>query len=165
MNLTMEILQDRTQYIRRRRNEADLPECARQTVKHPNKIMVWGGVSMHGTGRLHVVTGTMNSEQYLHVLDRRFLPQMMDWYPDGNAVLMHDGAPCHRSRAVNQYLAEVGLEVLPWPGNSPDMNPIEGLWKVLKDKVHGETVTNKRQLTERILQFWHHDAQLGDLAR
>jgi len=44
------------------------------------------------------------------------------------------------------------------------MNVIEGLWKVLKDKVHTVTVTTKRQLTERIIEVWHHDDELCDLA-
>src|ERR1700759_1075728 len=78
---------------------------------------------------------------------------------------MHDGAPCHRSAVVTQYLEESGSEVLPWPGKSPDMNPSEGLWKTLKDKVHSVTITNTRQLTERLIQVWHHDAELQNLGR
>jgi len=96
----VEILQDRAQFVRRKRKQEFLSDCVRQTVKHPDKIMVWGGVSVHGMSRLHVVTGMMNSEQYIQVLDKRFMPQLLDWFPDGNAVLMHDGAPCHRSAAV-----------------------------------------------------------------
>jgi len=127
--------------------------------------MVWGGVLVHGTGRLDVVSGMMNSEQYIQVLDKRFLPQLLEWFANGNAVLMHDGAPCHRSAAVTRYLNETGLEILPWPGNSPDMNVIEGLWKILKNKVHEVTVTRKRQLTERIIQVWHLDNEIRDLGR
>ena len=133
-------------------------------MKHPAKLMIWGCISIHGTGRLHVVEGMMNSEQYLQVLHKRFIPQLLDWYADGSGVLMHDGAPCHRSRLVNAYLDEAGLEVLPWPGNSPDLNPIEGIWKILKDKVNRTAATNRRELTERILQTWHHDRSIADLA-
>src|SRR5215469_7592836 len=145
---TVEILQDRAQYVRRRRGQEYLPDCLRHTVKHPTKVMVWGAISTHGTGRLHVVEGMMNAGKYIQVLDTRLQPQLSDWFPDGNAVLMHDGAPCHRAREVERYLEGCGLEVLPWPGNSPDMNPIERIWKLLKDRVNSVTVTNKRQLLE-----------------
>lgn len=162
---TLEILQNRSRFVRRRRGEEFLPDCVRQTVKHPDKIMIWSSISVHGTGRLYVVQGMMNAQQYQEVLHTRFVPQMMQWYPDGNAVLMHDGAPCHRSRQISQYLEQVGIEVLPWPGNSPDLNPIEGLWKMLKDKVCSSDITNRRELTERLVQIWHHDQQLQNLAR
>ena len=158
-------MQDRANFIRRRPNQALDPDCVRQTVKHPVKIMIWGAISVHGTSRLHIVEGMMNSQQYVEVLEKRFFPQLLDWFPDGNAVLMHDGAPCHRSAMVSRYLEGHGLEVLPWPGNSPDMNPIEGLWKDLKDKISREGVTNKRELTERLISVWHRDDSLRQLAR
>lgn len=162
---TLETLQNRSRYVRRRRGEEFLPDCVRQTVKHPDKIMIWSSISVHGTGRLYIVNGMMNAQQYQEVLQTRFVPQMLQWFPDGNAVLMHDGAPCHRSRQISQYLEQTGIEVLPWPGNSPDLNPIEGLWKMLKDKVCSSDITNRRQLTERLIQTWHHDQQLQNLAR
>jgi len=40
---------------------------------------------------------------------------------------MHDGAPCHKCGSVTEFMEEYGIETLPWPGNSPDMNPIENL--------------------------------------
>ena len=98
-------------------------------------------MSVHGTSRLHVVTEMMNSAQYLDVLERRYVPQLMEWYPDGNAMFMHDYERhvIGPGRLVPISLDETGQEVLPWPGNSPTMNPIEGLWKVLKDRVTSRT--------------------------
>ena len=106
----------------------------------------------------------MNTEKYLEVLKKRFCPQLLEWCPDRNAVLMHDGAPCHRSGPVSRYLEDTGIEVLPWPGNSPDMNYIQSLWKVLKDKVARDVVTTKRQLIESMIQVWNHDEDIHTLA-
>ena len=77
---------------------------------------------------------------------------------------MHDGASCRRSREVHRYLEESGLEVLPWPGNSCVMNPIEGLWKILKDRVNSSQVTTKQQLIERLIEAWHHNDTIHNLA-
>ena len=40
---------------------------------------------------------------------------------------MHDGETCHWSKVVLEYLRKSQVEVLDWPGNSPDLNPIENL--------------------------------------
>ena len=48
---------------------------------------------------------------------------------------MHDGAPCHRSKAMKQFLAENSLATLVWPTCSPDLNPIENLWTIIKNKI------------------------------
>ena len=42
------------------------------------------------------------------------------------------------------------------PGNSPDMNPMESLWDVLKDEIHEISITSKTQLIERLIRVWFH---------
>ena len=42
-------------------------------------------------------------------------------------IFMQDGAPCHGSKIVSEFLKEKKIKVLYWPGNSPDLNPIENL--------------------------------------
>ena len=94
------------------------------------------------------------------VLENHLLPQLNDWFPDGNCVFMQDGAPCHTANLIKDFFNSIGLEVLPWPGNSPDMNPIEGIWHNLKDKVNDVVSTNKCQLVERIIEVWHHNPDI-----
>jgi transposase len=42
----------------------------------------------------------------------------------------------------------------PWPGNSPDLNPIENLWSILKRRVKKQNPTNSDQLQALIMQEW-----------
>jgi transposase len=160
---TLEILGDSCRYVRRRPGEEFLDQCLVQRVKHPLKVMIWSVISTKGSGRLHVVDGIMNSEKYLELLQNRLVPQLFQWFPDGNCIYMQDGAPCHTARKVTGYFEEIGLELLPWPGNSPDMNPIEGLWHTLKEKVNSTVATNKRALIESIIDVWHRDPQIPNL--
>ncbi|GFU92677.1 transposable element Tcb1 transposase [Trichonephila clavipes] len=48
-------------YVRRRTHEELSPQCLKPTVKYPTKVMVWGCMSFHGVGRLHIVSGTVKA--------------------------------------------------------------------------------------------------------
>ena len=47
-------------------------------------------------------------------------------------IFQQDGAPCHKSRMMMAWFDEQGFTLLDWPGQSPDMNPIENLWTAYK---------------------------------
>jgi transposase len=160
---TLEILDDNCRYVRRRPGEEFLPQCLKEKVKHPTKVMVWSVISPHGPGRLHIVKNMMNAVQYRDVLENRLLPQLREWFPDGNTVFMQDSAPCHTANLIKGFFTDIGLEVLHWPGNSPDLNPIEGIWFNLKERVNEVISTNKRDLIERIIGVWHRNRDIPTL--
>ena len=63
-----------------------------------------------------------------------FLKQLLTEIP-GKLLVIWDGAPIHRCRAVKEYLAQgaarrLRLERL--PGYAPELNPDEGVWRYLK---------------------------------
>ncbi|GFW76155.1 uncharacterized protein TNCV_2058021 [Trichonephila clavipes] len=122
---TFEILQNKTQFVRRRDGEKFHSDCVVQTVKHPTKIMIWSVISSKGTGRLYVVKGMMRQDQYKMSC---LILQLEEWFPNGKSyIVMQDGAPCHTTRSIKAFLAEQNIPLLDWPGNSPDMNPIENI--------------------------------------
>lgn len=156
---------DKSSFVRRKQGERFNPECVVERVKHPTSIMVWSVISFKGTGRLYIVDGTMRQDQYRKVLDSRLLPQVKEWFPRGQkCIFMHDSAPCHKAKSITKFLEKKKLDVLPWPGNSPDLNPIENLWEILKRKISQVMVTNKQELTKRLTHFWHHDPDIKQSA-
>jgi len=67
---------------------------------------------------------------------------------------MHDGAPCHCSKAVKQFAAENSLATLDCPGNSSDLNPVENLWAIVKIKVADKQPSSAGTLNQAIKEVW-----------
>src|SRR5262249_41379539 len=63
-----------------------------------------------------------------------FLTALLRRIP-GRLLVVWDGAPIHRSRAIQTFLSEGAskrLRLEPLPGYAPDLNPDEGIWRYLK---------------------------------
>lgn len=143
------------------------PNAPRPTVqqaRHPVKIMVWGIISFHGAGRLHLVEGSMNQVQYLRVLQTRVVRQMAEWFPEGDGVFQQDKAPAHTAKRCQEYLQQQRFRILQWPGNSPDLNCIENLWAIIKRKLAKEGgCRTANELIVKVIRIWNHDAALPDI--
>lgn len=156
------ISEESSQYVRRTSAEEFSTQCIAQTVKHPTQVMVWSVMSAQGTGRLYIVEGMMNQHQYKKVLKTRLIPQLNDWFPNKDYVFMHDSAPCHKAKSVTKFLSANNIKTLSWPGNSPDMNPIENLWSIVKRRLKKTNITTKVGLIESLIKIWHHDNEIKD---
>ena len=70
---------------------------------------------------------------------------------------LQDGAPCHKSKKVMEHLRtfEKEFSVMDWPGNSPDLNPIENCWSYMKMKLKNDhTITSLPKLIDAIKLMW-----------
>lgn len=50
-------------------------------------------------------------------------------------VIIWDGAPWHRSKVARRQAEKLGIQLVQLPAYSPDLNPIEGLWKWMREEV------------------------------
>ncbi|GFW01841.1 DDE_3 domain-containing protein [Trichonephila clavipes] len=60
--------------------------------------MVWGCMSSHGVGRLHIVSGTVKAMDYIEILQNKLLPIARDLFGNQPWIFQDDNVPCHRAK-------------------------------------------------------------------
>ena len=148
-------------HVRRPFKQRDNPCYIVPTVKNASKVMIWAAICAGGRSGLWFmpedtsIIGTV----YLEVLKSK-VPSFMEIKRCSH--FQHDGAPCYQTKAVKKWFGEAGIEILkPWPGNSPDLNPIENCWVFLKQKVAAHNPISLSDLKQTIKQVWMNEISVN----
>ncbi len=75
-------------------------------------------------------------------------------YGDGDFIFQQDLAPDHTAKGTKSWFNDHGVTVLDWPANSPDLNPIENLWGIVKRKMRDTRPNNADELKATVKETW-----------
>ncbi len=138
----------------RKSGEAQIPCCLKSSVKFPQSVMIWAAMSSAGVGPLCFLKSTVNTAIYQEILEHFMLPSADKLYGDADFIFQQDLAPAHTAKGTKTWFNDHGVTVLDWPANSPDLNPIENLWGIVKRKMRDTRPNNADELKATVKETW-----------
>ena len=71
-------------------------------------------------------------------------------------VFQQDGAFCNTAKDIIRWLDDSAIDVIKdWPGNSPDLSPIENFWAIIKAKLRYKVKSTLEKLKVESQKCWH----------
>ena len=109
-----------------------------------------------GATNVLVFSGIISADFYCdEILRGTLLPFIQSVYPDHHRF-MQDNDPKHTSSKAQACMETLEINWWHTPPESPDLNPIENLWRELKHRLRTEVKpTNEESLVNGIISFWN----------
>ena len=128
--------------------------CFIEKRKFPTGVMVWGAIGEGFRSRLMRCSKGVGTSEYTEIVaESGLISGLNGLHGPGMWTFQQDGAPAHTSAGAWRFFDAERIRVLPgWPPNSPDLNPIEMLWGVMKRQVR--MAPSGQDMFESLRQTW-----------
>ena len=149
---------DGHQYVWKKKGEPLYDRTTTPAVKfRGGNLMVWGCMGLNGVGVLAEVEGRMDAKQYVDILEENLEKSRKKLKVEKKkAIFQQDNDPKHTSNLAQKWFKDNKINLMDWPAQSPDLNPIEHLWEYLKEQLRQyETPPyGVHELWERVAKKW-----------
>lgn len=132
-------------WVFRNTEERYHPDCLKPSFKsNRQSIMVWACFHGSNASKLQCFEkGSIDAKIYQKVLSEHLFDMIED--EDGiletqlqpsRLIFQQDNAPIHKAASTMRLFEAYNIRVMAWPPNSPDLNPIENCWTLMKRNFH-----------------------------
>src|SRR4249919_1728143 len=97
------------------------------------------------SGKLVFIEGIMDRYKYMNIISEN-LNESANIIGVEEFIFMQDNDPKHKAKIVMEYFDENDIELMEWPAQSPDLNPIEHLWSIMKINLRENPAKNLMEL-------------------
>lgn len=97
----------------------------------------------------------MTGTSYRAIIDKNILSSSRKIGLGRRFLFQQDSDPKHTSKTVKEYFKENKINQLEWVPQSPDLNPIEHLWDIVKRELRKTQTSSKIMLKSQILETWN----------
>ena len=115
--------------------------------------MAWGGISIKGLIGYHSFKTIKDGSYYVQILQDHLIPIARRQF-GRRWRLQQDNDPKHKNRLSQQFLSSEVPEIIDWPSDSLDANPVENLWSIMKHRVEKRKPTNLEELNKFLDEEW-----------
>lgn len=127
-------------------------------VQRDSAVRVWGAISKNGVLPLKFYSGNLTATRYTSEILHDVGQLCRSLFPSEAYIFVQDNAPCHRAKHTQRWMAQSDIDdfisAAEWPAYSPDLNPIEGVWSVLAERVHRRKPHNLTELKRYLKKEW-----------
>ena len=88
-------------------------------------IMIWGCFSTLGVRNIEIIEGRINGAYHRNILERCLHQSVHLLSLKPGWVFQQDNDPKHTAKLTKSWLSSNRIDILKWPSQSPDLNPIE----------------------------------------
>lgn len=106
-----------------------------------------GALKKSGMPALYPYDGAVDSERFIDFIERCLQPNL-----NHDDVLIMDNCRIHHSKVVKRCMEELSIKVLYLPPYSPELNPIEEAWSVIKGRLKRKKARNILDYIESMIE-------------
>jgi len=118
------------------------------TVKHSGKVHVYGCFSEKGFGNIYCFTENLTGDLLCTIYETTLLSSARNFFGGNNYswILQEDNDPKHTCGKAQKWRKENNVNRISWPAQSPDLNPMENVWAILKANVSNYKPSSTKEL-------------------